>query len=234
MGFFRNTEVIEDTENEVTDPIVFVFMSLAFGVIIKYVLEKLPKSIRVPYTVVMFCAGFLLYLWGSGDAGGAVPIAIRIFGDLNPHLMLFTFIPPLLFMAGLEINAHVLKAQFWSAFWLAVPGVIISTCLTALPVQALCGSLYNWGWTTSFMFSAMVSATDPVAVVALLHELGAPESLNVLIDGEALLNDGSASVLFFVFRDFARGDHRNAGNVVEQVLHVPSIGPRLASCSTLS
>ena len=66
--------------------------------------------------------------------------------------------------------------------------------------------------------------------MALLHELGAPASLNVLIDGEAMLNDGSASVVFFVFRDFARGDRRNVGEVVEQIsrLTFASIGIGLA------
>ena len=220
----------ETTENVVTDPILFVFMTLLFGVVVSYVLGLLPKSIKLPYTVVMFLVGFLLERWGDENNPGSASTAIRIFEDLDPHLLLFTFIPPLLFVAGLEINPHVLKRQFWSSFWLAVPGVIISICLTALCVQGICGLQYGWGWTTSFMFSAIVSATDPVAVVALLHELGAPASLNVLIDGEAMLNDGSASVVFFVFRDFARGDHRNVGEVVEQIsrLTFASIGIGLA------
>ena len=62
---------------------------------------------------------------------------------------------------------------------------------------------YEWDWVTCFMFGSIVSATDPVAVVALLSELGAPADLGTLIDGEAVLNDGVAAVCFFVFKDFA-------------------------------
>jgi NhaP-type Na+/H+ or K+/H+ antiporter len=49
----------------------------------------------------------------------------------------------------------------------------------------------------------MLSATDPVAVVAALHELGAPKKLSIVIDGEALLNDGSAFVFFLIFIDMS-------------------------------
>ena len=137
------------------------------------------------------------------DAFRAVQKIIHI----NAELILFVLVPPLLFMAGLDINPHVLRKQIWGALWLAGPGVVLSTCLTAASSYLAYGD-WGWGWTTCFMFGALVSATDPVAVVALLHDLGAPESFAVLIDGEALLNDGSASVLFFVFKDFAQGEHK--------------------------
>ena len=54
----------------------------------------------------------------------------------------------------------------------------------------------QWTWTAGITFGAMVSATDPVAVVALLKELGAPVGLSTLIEGESLFNDGTAYVLF--------------------------------------
>ena len=57
-----------------------------------------------------------------------------------------------------------------------------------------------------FLFGAMSAATDPVAVVALLGELGAPESLGVLVEGESLINDGSAFVAFLVMIDVINGD----------------------------
>ena len=76
---------------------------------------------------------------------------------------------------------------------LAVPGVIMCTCLIAVMVKYL----YNFDdWNACFMIGAMLSATDPVAVVALMKELGASSRLSTLIEGESLLNDGSAVVLF--------------------------------------
>jgi NhaP-type Na+/H+ or K+/H+ antiporter len=49
---------------------------------------------------------------------------------------------------------------------------------------------YNWSWTTSLLLGGLLSATDPVAVVALLKELGASKKLSTIIEGESLMNDG--------------------------------------------
>jgi len=49
---------------------------------------------------------------------------------------------------------------------------------------------YNWGWKTSLLLGGLLSATDPVAVVALLKDLGASKKLSTIIEGESLMNDG--------------------------------------------
>jgi len=49
---------------------------------------------------------------------------------------------------------------------------------------------YNWSWKTSLLLGGLLSATDPVAVVALLKELGASKKLSTIIEGESLMNDG--------------------------------------------
>lgn len=54
-------------------------------------------------------------------------------------------------------------------------------------------------WSASFTFSSIISATDPVAVVALLKEMGTSKQFNVLLEGESLLNDGTAAVFYIVF-----------------------------------
>ena len=81
---------------------------------------------------------------------------------------------------------------------LAGPGVVVSSVLLAL--FAMYVFPYNWGWFTALTFGSMMSATDPVAVVALLRELGASKRLSLLIEGESLLNDGTAMVVFVVFK----------------------------------
>ena len=78
---------------------------------------------------------------------------------------------------------------------LAVPGVMLSTMLTALIARIF---PYEWPWDICLMFGAMMSATDPVAVVALLKELGVSARLGTLIEGESLLNDGTSIVVFGV------------------------------------
>lgn len=60
---------------------------------------------------------------------------------------------------------------------------------------------YDWSWKTALLLGGLLSATDPVAVVALLKELGASKKLSTIIEGESLMNDGYASSLF-LYSDF--------------------------------
>lgn len=64
---------------------------------------------------------------------------------------------------------------------------------------------YNWTWPMSLLFGCVLSATDPVAVVALLKELGASAQISTLIEGESLLNDGTAIVFFSILQKATAG-----------------------------
>lgn len=109
---------------------------------------------------------------------------------------------------------HVFNKEIFQMMLLAVPGVIMSALLTA--VVAVYVMYPDWSLSAGITFGAMLSATDPVAVVALLHELGAAKQLALLIEGESLFNDGSALVVFIVFLDFMAGQEpvRSAGETV--------------------
>lgn len=87
----------------------------------------------------------------------------------------------------------------WQILTLAAPGVLVSSVLTGTFVRYGFQN-YDWEWPVCLMLGAILSATDPVAVVALLKELGVSERLGTLIEGESLLNDGTAIVLFDVFK----------------------------------
>ncbi len=76
--------------------------------------------------------------------------------------------------------------------------MLVSTFLTT-GVCVYFFEAYNWTIPQASLFGCVVSATDPVAVVAILRELGASESLSVLIEGESLLNDGVAVLLYEIF-----------------------------------
>jgi NhaP-type Na+/H+ or K+/H+ antiporter len=93
-----------------------------------------------------------------------------------------------------------------------VPGVVISLMLTACVGKYMFD--YDWDWNTSLMFGSILAATDPVAVVALLHDVGASKRLATLIEAESLLNDGSAFVFFLIFRDRLIGVDRSTGELV--------------------
>lgn len=85
---------------------------------------------------------------------------------------------------------------------LSVPGVIIAMLLTAalmIGIGTFAPSYEGWNWTFALMFGALISATDPVAVVALLKELGTSKRFSTLVDAESMLNDGTGIVLFMLF-----------------------------------
>ena len=77
---------------------------------------------------------------------------------------------------------------------LAFPAMLLQVVLVAM--VGLYTFPYGWGWTESLMFGGILSATDPVAVIALMKELGLLSDLRVLIEAESLLNDGTAIVVF--------------------------------------
>ena len=112
------------------------------------------------------------------------------------------FLPILIFDAAYELNLHIFKKTLANATLLAVPGLIICMLLTGAFIvgmgQVIPG-LESWTWTFALMFGALISATDPVAVVALLHELKTSKRFSTLVDAESLLNDGTGIVCFMLF-----------------------------------
>ncbi|XP_073365530.1 sodium/hydrogen exchanger 8-like [Aegilops tauschii subsp. strangulata] len=95
----------------------------------------------------------------------------------------------------------------------AVPGVVISKFLLGTAVKLTFP--YDWNWETSFLCSGLLSATDPVAVVALLKDLGASKKLSTIIEGESLMNDGTAIVVYQLFYRMVLGRTYDAGSIIK-------------------
>eukprot|EP00746_Dinoflagellata_sp_MGD_P144133 gnl/MRDRNA2_/MRDRNA2_76888_c1_seq2.p1 gnl/MRDRNA2_/MRDRNA2_76888_c1~~gnl/MRDRNA2_/MRDRNA2_76888_c1_seq2.p1 ORF type:complete len:690 (+),score=116.84 gnl/MRDRNA2_/MRDRNA2_76888_c1_seq2:109-2070(+) len=125
---------------------------------------------------------------------GAFSSSVYLWKTIDPHLLLFVFLPPLLFADCMNIQWHYFKRCFMQCVILAGPGVVVGCGLTAAFVK-YCFP-YGWGWPLSLTIGAILSATDPVAVVAILKSCGVSPKLTVLIAGESLLNDGAAVVIF--------------------------------------
>tara|TARA_R110002096_G_scaffold407290_4_gene605749 strand:- start:513 stop:2861 length:2349 start_codon:yes stop_codon:yes gene_type:complete len=202
----------EESESHVnqTAPLLFIILALIIGVATRQFLKKSP----FPFTVLLLIIGIFLGLFNRlGYFGvftlGGFGFDFSGFGDsinfaahIDPHLLLFIFLPILIFEASYALDLHTFKKSSTNAILLAVPGILIALGLSAALVIALkyYGIAFSfWNWSLALMFGAVISATDPVAVVALLKELGASKKLGTLIEGESLLNDGTAIVLFMVF-----------------------------------
>ena len=93
----------------------------------------------------------------------------------------------------------VLRKQFSQIWLMALAGVLIASLLTALLIMLL---RPTWPFNVAWLIGTIMSATDPVAVVALLKDLGTDKAVGTLIEGESLLNDGSAVVLFSWIRNW--------------------------------
>ena len=92
--------------------------------------------------------------------------------------------------------------------------LIGSTYLSALMMRYILGYDGEFTWTAALLYGSIISATDPVAVVCLLKELGASKRLATMIEGESLLNDGTAMVVFLVLLEIVEGEEKSVGSIV--------------------
>ena len=156
---------------------------------------------HLPYTAIMFVEGAVLGLIYSTTGlkdDEQLGTSIGLWIDINPEALLLIFLPGLLFGDAVQVNYHLFKKSFWQTLWLAFPGMLLGTVLTALvPIYVF---QYDWSFNLAMTFGSILAATDPVAVVKLLDEVGAPPGLRMLIAGESMLNDGAAIVIFTIFR----------------------------------
>ncbi len=148
--------------------------------LIASVVAIVAKRFKIPYTVGLVLMGLALGLLSEQKI------------EVSPQLILALLVPPLVFEAAFHIRLDDLRRDFWLIVLLAVPGVILTTLAVGWVVSEGTGLAMP----IALVFGALVSATDPVSVVALFRRLGAPRRLQVLLEGESLFNDGTAIVMF--------------------------------------
>ncbi|RGM93488.1 sodium:proton antiporter [Phocaeicola plebeius] len=175
------------------------------GLIIGAILKSLLKHSRLPYTVGLFAIGIILGVMNRTGVFQSLPElhdAVSSVANINPDLILYLFLPILIFDATYELNLHIFKKTLANATLLSAPGLIICMLLTGalmMGVATFLPGFESWTWAFALMFGALISATDPVAVVALLHELKTSKRFSTLVDAESLLNDGTGIVCFMLF-----------------------------------
>lgn len=207
-------------------PLLFVILALIIGAAIRHLFRKSP----LPYTVLLLIVGLGLgvatrlgwfsvwHLFREEIQVGFLGSAVSWAGHIDPHLILYVFLPTLIFEAAFAMDVHTFRKSFLNASILAIPGIIMAMFLSGALVMWINTSgagLANWNWAIALMFGAVISATDPVAVVSLLKELGASKKLGTLIEGESLLNDGTAIVLFMVYFSGITGTAEPDSPVIE-------------------
>ncbi|XP_047261036.1 sodium/hydrogen exchanger 8-like isoform X1 [Capsicum annuum] len=116
------------------------------------------------------------------------------------------------------MEIHQIKRCAAQMILLAGPGIVISTFFLGAAFKI--AFPYNWSWSTSLLLGGLLSATDPVAVVALLKELGASKKLGTIIEGESLVNDGTAIVVYQLLLRIVTGWTFNWGAVIKFLVQV--------------
>ena len=152
--------------------------------LIALIVILVTRRLNIPYTLGLVVVGFFISL---ADLFPEVHLA--------PDLVLFVFLPALLFEGSWSIETRYLRQNWIHIFLLVGPGLLISLVLIALPLHFLGGI----NWLTAFLLGAILSPTDPVAVLGLLRQLKVDVNLSSIIEGESLFNDGVAGALYSIF-----------------------------------
>ena len=146
----------------------------------------IARPLHLPYTVALVVAGLMVGFVASSAGYPGI--------DVSPDLVLLALLPGLVFDAAYRLHLVELRRWFGGLALLAVPGVLVSAAIVALVLNVATGLRPD----LAFIVGAMVSATDPAAVVATFKRLTVPPALSTMVDGESLLNDGTGLVLFSI------------------------------------
>jgi len=173
-------------------------MSVSFVAILVIAcgMALLAKRLKVPYTVLLVVAGLAVSLLLDGAPWLREHLE-KI--KLKPELLLQVFLPILLFEAAFHVDLKSFLNNRRAILFLAIPGVIIGMLLTTavfVPVAKLIQD--DMVWQVGLVTAAMLAATDPISVVALFKEFTVSKRLGIIVEGESLINDGIAVVLFGV------------------------------------
>ena len=168
---------------------VTTVMSVVALLFVAAISAVVTKRIRFPYTVGLVVIGVVLAFIADD-----YPHLAHALDELKlePVMIMFLFIPILIFESAFNMDVPVLMRNLVPSLTLAGPGLLISTAL----IGGLIHLLTPLPLESALIFGCLISATDPVAVIALFKEVGAPKRLNILMEGESVFNDATAIVTF--------------------------------------
>ncbi len=155
--------------------VIVLLLILTMGVAL------VARSLRLPYTLALVIVGLVI---------GVTSLFPSI--HFQPDVVLFLFLPALLFEGAWNVDTKLLRRDALLVFAFAVPGLVLSLAVIATVVHF--GAAL--AWLPALLVGAVVSPTDPLAVISLLRQLGLPDRLVTILEGESLFNDGVGAAAF--------------------------------------
>src|SRR3954467_9950428 len=177
----------------VADVELFIFLLLAVAV-----LAGLGLRSGVPYPVALVLGGLLI---------GLVPGLPS--PELDPDVVFFVFLPPLLYAAAIAVSAHELRAN-WAPITLLAVGLVL---VTIGAVAAVANVVLGIPWAAAFALGAILGPTDPVSAAAVLDRLGVKGRSKTILEGESLVNDGTGLTAYNVANAAAAGTAGSAPGI---------------------
>ena len=152
--------------------------------IVTLIVALLSRLMRIPYTLLLVIIGFLIGIVGL--------LSFLPHEHLDPNVVLYIFIPALLFEGAWNADLDRLEAEWLPIILLVIPGVVLSILVVAVALHVGIGL----EWLLALLVGTIVAPTDPVAVIALFQQLGVPDRLRVLVEGESIFNDGTGGAAY--------------------------------------
>jgi monovalent cation:H+ antiporter, CPA1 family len=152
------------------------------------------RTLRIPHTVLLVALGVGIGLLSTVQGFGFLESF-----HLTPEVLFYIFLPILIFESAYNISARKLAENSLPITLLAIVSLLISTLAVGFGLQWALGFIgIELPLMIALLFGALISATDPVAVLALFKEFGAPRRLALIFEGESLFNDATGVALFLV------------------------------------
>jgi monovalent cation/hydrogen antiporter len=158
-----------------------IIVGIAFAALV-VALSALARRLPVPTPILQLVAGLII---------GLSPLVV--IPDLDPDLIFFVFLPPILWSAAMFTSPREFGRNFGSIGTLAVGLVLVTTIVVAIAAHAL---MPGMPWAVAFALGAIVSPPDAVAATAIVSRLPVPRRVISVLEGESLVNDASALVLY--------------------------------------
>ncbi|MFZ1250077.1 MAG: sodium:proton antiporter [Candidatus Microsaccharimonas sp.] len=196
---------------------ITAILALFILLIIASVTFFAAKRLKLPYTVLLVIVGLILVPLVNVP-GLSTGLGFLKDIALTPELLFYVFLPILIFESAFNMNVRKLVENAWHISLLSVLGLLLSTIIIAIGLFALFALIgLPIPFILALLFGAIISSTDPVAVLALFKEYNAPKRLTLIFEGESLFNDGTAVALFLVILAIATDGFHGAETVIHGI-----------------